>query len=894
MNNQKWFIGGGIFFLLISSAYAASSIKEEAIRYRIRGYQLQHQGYPDEAAELYRQAIAEDPNYAAPHNDLGVLWEEKGKLEEAEKEYEAALRIDPNYLDSYSNLSILYEKMQKRDLMITALQKRVTLGKPDDIGTEEARAKLESLGVITDSLQSPPVPIPSPRPRPEVAARTQEAVREEVADAASLRDQGLKRQKMGELDEAIRYYRAAILADPEFATAYNDLGIVLEEKEFLNSAETQYLHALSIRPNYPHALYNLAFLSLKLAKPKEAIRYLERFVQSESVEKGWLEEARRELSTLQHEENEKEEVRRREETSRIRASEEARQKESEEIASRQRWIEDAKKESENEKKLASLLEQGKEAYQKKEVAEAKRLFEEMLLIDPKNASAKSYLAKTRRSVEAAESEKRKIEEAHRREETKKIRVAEEVHRKEKVRLVQETKERTSKEAREKALAERKRSEGEKKKEEMLALYEEAKKRYREGELKKSLAQFEKVIALIPDHPYAGRYIERIREKQKETEETRAARQAEEKAHNLSARKAEEEKRKRIATERASKRFREEKRLAKTKKLEGLRKAIDGKTRKLAETYYEEGLRDFRKGEIDKAIFAYEKVLSLNPRHEKAKRQLVLVREKQTEEEAKQWRSKQEKTYRKEFTDVEERRLYDRAKAAYEAGDYLLAKRTLEYLLTLSPSHPFAQGDLEVVVELMRETRHKEALAKATLKKVAGKMKEEVPRRVEEETFVRAQQGPEETGKKSRPKMLPDLDRMAPKGRQRIMAMEEMALVYQQKAFDLQHQDKIDEAVSYYQKSMAIRSSAGAANGLGVLYERKGLVVQAEDAYRQALALDPAYLPAHTNLALLYERLDRSEESTKHWKIRAEKGEADDFWTQKAYSRLQEVPAEKNP
>ena len=126
------------------------------------------------------------------------------------------------------------------------------------------------------------------------------------------------------------------------------------------------------------------------------------------------------------------------------------------------------------------------------------------------------------------------------------------------------------------------------------------------------------------------------------------------------------------------------------------------------------------------------------------------------------------------------------------------------------------------------------------------------------------------------------------------SMDKIAISYQQQAYDLQRRNDLEGAISYYEKAMSIRPSPGAANGLGVIYEKKGWYVQAENAYKEALDLDPRYLAAHTNLALLYERLERRDESLKHWKIRAEGGEPGDFWTQKAWNRLEAAQVKKSP
>ncbi|MFH1858615.1 MAG: hypothetical protein ABH845_06935, partial [Candidatus Omnitrophota bacterium] len=215
--------------------------------------------------------------------------------------------------------------------------------------------------------------------------------------------------------------------------------------------------------------------------------------------------------------------------------------------------------------------------------------------------------------------------------------------------------------------------------------------------------------------------------------------------------------------------------------------------------------------------------------------------------------------------------------------------TLEYLLTLDPHHPFAQGDLETVASKIRDKRQKGAMEEATFKR---QVREAMPAPPKEKASAlhRAQQDfyeVEQWKAPQRKKEILDFEKVEGVGDGAHPSMEQIALYYQQQAYQLQHQyDDIEGAIVYYEKAMAIRPSSSAANGLGVLYERKGWYVQAEDAYRQALAVDAFYLAAHTNLALLYDRLGRTEEAFKHWKVRAEAGGSGDYWTQKARAHLE--------
>lgn len=134
--------------LLPSSAVFATSLREEAMNYRIQGYEAQRRGDKASALPLYQKAAALDPSYPTPLNDAGVLQEEAGRLGEAEISYRKALELNPNYLEAHANLAMLYERMGKKEQAIYHWMKRYQLGDPYDPWTARAEERLIALGVL--------------------------------------------------------------------------------------------------------------------------------------------------------------------------------------------------------------------------------------------------------------------------------------------------------------------------------------------------------------------------------------------------------------------------------------------------------------------------------------------------------------------------------------------------------------------------------------------------------------------------------------------------------------------------------------------------------------------------------------------------------------------------
>jgi len=105
--------------------------------------------------------------------------------------------------------------------------------------------------------------------------------------------------------------------------------------------------------------------------------------------------------------------------------------------------------------------------------------------------------------------------------------------------------------------------------------------------------------------------------------------------------------------------------------------------------------------------------------------------------------------------------------------------------------------------------------------------------------------------------------------------------------EMQRKGDLDSAIKYYQQALLSDPKfATVHNDLGILYEQKGLDEKAKMEYLAALKIDPQYIKAHSNLALLYEKSGDNDKAYYHWKQRAQLGNPDDPWTQKAKQRME--------
>lgn len=123
-------------------------LRDEAVAYRVAGYERQQQGDLEGALAAYQKAAALDPTYATPNNDAGILLEGMGRWEDAQRAYERALAVDPKHLEAHSNLAMLFEQVGQKEKAIYHWLKRYQLGDPEEAWTARAEERLTALGVL--------------------------------------------------------------------------------------------------------------------------------------------------------------------------------------------------------------------------------------------------------------------------------------------------------------------------------------------------------------------------------------------------------------------------------------------------------------------------------------------------------------------------------------------------------------------------------------------------------------------------------------------------------------------------------------------------------------------------------------------------------------------------
>lgn len=221
--------------------HAIEVTRDNFVAYDNRGlYRFEH-GQSDAALADYRQALAINPRYMNPNNNLGHALAELGQPAEALPFYRAALALKPEHVEVRNNLANALSDLGQLD-EATVHYDFVLAREPDHVNA------LNGSAVVL-------------------------AMRGQPADA---------RQR---LEHALRIA-------PDNASAHNNLGNVCSMLGQLEDAATHYRRAAALKPDaHTHAL--LGYTLARLGRRDEAVRELQaalRLNPNHAQARNWLQE----------------------------------------------------------------------------------------------------------------------------------------------------------------------------------------------------------------------------------------------------------------------------------------------------------------------------------------------------------------------------------------------------------------------------------------------------------------------------------------------------------------------------------------------------------------------------------------------------------------------------
>jgi tetratricopeptide (TPR) repeat protein len=236
---------------------------------------LQERRQLKEAADLFRQALALEPDNPVGCSNLGQILIEIGRVEDLDESEQLclkAIRLTPDRPQPINNLGNVYRAMNRYEEALECYQKAISLG-PDmamplhNLGqamqgrayhAEAADYYLRALGLESNSprIHASYASLLNEQDRPDEALeRYRHALALDPSHAESYCGMGQVYMKTEELERAEGCFRKALEIDPELTAPRVGLSNVYAELGDCYRAEAEAVSALEAQPNLVEAYY---------------------------------------------------------------------------------------------------------------------------------------------------------------------------------------------------------------------------------------------------------------------------------------------------------------------------------------------------------------------------------------------------------------------------------------------------------------------------------------------------------------------------------------------------------------------------------------------------------------------------------------------------------------
>jgi Flp pilus assembly protein TadD len=218
---------------------------------------LSHQtGDTKRAVELLERSCTVRPDDPAAVLDLGAAYQAMHRLRDAERCFRSALAMKPNWDHAHNRLGIVLQACGELAASEACFRQALTCN-------PESAETLNNLGNVLKERGA--------LEEAEVCYRRTVALRPDLAEGYY--NLGSVLRQCSRLDEAEAAFIQALAARPRYAEALNNLGGVLRTQGRLLEAESQLLRALEFRPELPEISCNLGDVLQALGRPDEAEVY---------------------------------------------------------------------------------------------------------------------------------------------------------------------------------------------------------------------------------------------------------------------------------------------------------------------------------------------------------------------------------------------------------------------------------------------------------------------------------------------------------------------------------------------------------------------------------------------------------------------------------------------
>jgi len=222
-------------------------------------------GRPDEAVQWLSRAVAQAPENAAYHSDLGAAFRLCGQLDHAVASFRRAAELDPELPDAHLNLGEALTDLGQYGDAVPSCRRGVELRPDYAVAHNNLGNALARLGQ-----------------REEALACYRRALELQPGYAEAHNNIGNIFTQMERWHEAEPCFRQALALNPALAEAHNDLARVFIETGRMDEAFACSQRALALKPNFPEAHGNIGLVLTRKGLLREAIASYRRALELRS------------------------------------------------------------------------------------------------------------------------------------------------------------------------------------------------------------------------------------------------------------------------------------------------------------------------------------------------------------------------------------------------------------------------------------------------------------------------------------------------------------------------------------------------------------------------------------------------------------------------------------
>ncbi len=203
-----------------------------------------------------------DPSDAGAHNNLGVLYYQKGLVEDAIAAFTRALELDPKMQVAQRNLEIAYHDTGYYDQRVAQLRERLRQA-PDD---RDARWELGRAYAILGASD-------------DAVGEFEQLLAHRPTDVAAMIQLGLAEKNRGRPEAATDWFLRAVEVEPDSTVVHFYLGEIYYNRGLNAEALAALERAVALNPDNANAHYLMAFVLGDMGRHQDARAASKRAIQ---------------------------------------------------------------------------------------------------------------------------------------------------------------------------------------------------------------------------------------------------------------------------------------------------------------------------------------------------------------------------------------------------------------------------------------------------------------------------------------------------------------------------------------------------------------------------------------------------------------------------------------